>query len=251
MKKNLEELQQEMRERIANATPPSMDDSSNPLANLRPSTARQVMAGKPLCSYCKRRVCRTGSTLCSRCTGKQIQQELRSTLPGFEPLPVRRIVNPDVPKPMEGQASDVVDEVHTYSSYEERVAKEGPYATTLPGVPVVDNTVICFTRKQVARMLGVSPTSIVRWEQKGLTPTPLKLAHNGKLLYTQEIVDKIREFISQTVVVTHPTQPVTMDGQQSQAARAAQKKVFKINRGLERAVSSRLGRLSGIGKLIP
>ena len=231
MKKNLAELQQQMRERQLNV------DKNVPLPT-------EEVSNQPLCAHCKRRVCRAGSALCSRCTGKGIVQELRDTLPGLEVkreiLPLRETRN------VTGPVNPPVSDTNVGNVYQHPTS-----ATTFIGVDLgagKDKTAITrvtyYTRREVSELVGVSPTSICRWEQKGKVLPPLRIAHSGQLLYTQEHIDKIKEYMSQIVIVQNTPKLATQDGQQHVAAKIATKKVFKINKGMERAVATRLGRLS-------
>lgn len=252
MKKNIAELQARMKERLQNEAVLSVVESNvcnTDAAQTTPVEKSAVTIQQSLCSHCQRRVCRRGSTLCSRCTGKTIQQELRSVLPGMEvkkeELPLRqtnwkakRAPNSDyiyagVQEGMRAATStpEYVDQEHT-----------GSFALT-PGVKV-------YTRREVATLLGVSPTSICRWEQKGKTPPPVKIVRTGQLIYTEEHLTKLKEFMSQVVIVHHEPKLVSTEGQQEVAAKITTKKVFKLHKGIERVVASRLGRMSGLGKLI-
>ena len=231
MKKNLEELQAKMKARMQNALLPQVNTVNTSLVNSNssvesPSHVNAIVGASnppPLCSHCKHRVCRKGSSLCSRCTGKSIQQELRSTLPGLEVkrdiIPLRQVKQEEVVFPTATILQDA----------------QGKH----------------YSRKEVATLLGVSPTSICRWEQKGKTQLPVKLMRTGQLIYTEEHLAKLKEFMSQVEIVHYEQKPDNPENQQEKAAKIVTKKVFKINKGIERAVASRLGRLScPLGKLL-
>src|SRR5208282_5571183 len=61
-----------------------------------------------------------------------------------------------------------------------------------------------YNRRQVSKMLGVSQTSILRWEKKGKVPQPYKLAHSGQCVYTDENVEILRKYMTQTYVAPAP-----------------------------------------------
>lgn len=251
------------------------------------------MAGKPLCSHCHRRVCREGSALCSRCTGKEIIQDLRDTLPGLEVKDTWKAVR--APNStyiyagvQEGQraATSTPEHIGTICTMPEhgkciittlgissdediRLFGNGWHhrdcvyvpeeedgkpvdsnlsvnstATTAPKAEAVSaGRVVYRTRNETAALLGISATSICRWEQKGKTPRPVQFTRGGPLYYSEEHIQKMREHMSQTLVIH---QQGTSENQQEKAAKVVAKKVFKVNKGLERAVAMRLGR-SGLG----
>lgn len=53
-----------------------------------------------------------------------------------------------------------------------------------------------YTRKEVAKELGVAPNTIYLWEKKGKVPAPRKLVHNNQLIYTDEHIAAYREFLN-------------------------------------------------------
>ena len=249
MRKNLTELQSQMKARNANAANKttemassigmvnnhsvSSDNNSGSIVVEQNVPLPQRMSDKPLCSHCKRRVCREGTALCSRCTGTGIQEELRDVLPGME---IKREIIP-----MRITSATV----HPTESYK--------YHLPAPVEQVVivkdDTKVNYYTRREVANMIGTSSTSICRWEQKGRTPRPIQFTRNGPLYYSEEHVQILREY-KNTVTINQP-RPATPENQQHDAAKFVAKKTFKLNRGLERAVATRLGRGGlGSGKLL-
>ena len=172
-----------------------------------------------ICSICNRRVVRKGSNRCSRCTLTNQFSSLRSTLPGAieQKQPVYAPPT-DPPPPME---SIQLPEGRTYN------------------------------RKEVSLILGVSQTSIMRWERKGKTRMPLQHVASGKIIYTEEHLQELRTFMTQVQQIQQQAQPSEPAAQKQAAAKTIGRKTFKLNRGLERAVAGRLGRLSIIpGNLI-
>ena len=178
--------------------------------------------GRIACVCCNHHVARRGSTLCSRCTQKGQIQKLRSTLPGVEPpelLHTRPDPVPDTPS----------------EDNQLQLEIEAPVVTALPE----GNT---YNRKQVSKILGVSQTSICRWEKKGKTRPPLKHLASGKYIYTEEHLQELKKFITTFEQVQYA--PPTEDQQKQTVAKSIGRKSFKLSRGLERAVSARLGRMS-------
>jgi MerR HTH family regulatory protein len=261
MRKDLDKLCEEMRLR-------------NERMQVKDAMQQQAGAAtpeqKPLCANCKRRVCRRGSPLCSRCTYKGIQTQLRDTLPGAIKLD-------DVERKLDGQktiAEEATDEVMQNFLYgegssdpEHKIEFDGllqpegdpELKRTTDDVYTNDegteSSVVYtpgshYTRKQVSQMVGVSPTTIIRWERKGATPLPKRFAHNNQLIYTDEIVAAIKEYASQIIVTQYvPLPPKTP--QELAARGTTTRKTFKINKKLERAVAQRVSvtGFRGAGKL--
>jgi hypothetical protein len=168
-----------------------------------------------VCTSCNRRVARKGSTFCSRCTQKGTFNKLRDILPGIE-----------IPR----------EEQH-------EVIHHRPVENTVTVTEL--NGKLIYTRKQVAEMLGTSQTSICRWEKKGVVRPPVRHVASGQLIYTEEHVQELREYRNKVEIVYHaPVDPTKPESQQKEAAKSIGRKSFSIGRGLERAVASRLGRLS-------
>lgn len=280
MKPNLEQLQQEMRDR-------QLEEKAEvaKLAKLNiPNNITQRyadLATRQLCSICNRRVCRKGSTFCSRCTGKAALAQNRDTLPGVEVEKPRVLyVAPDFDAPMkltvdeewlrrkaiEEDGCDVSAGRLEPGVEKQTVIEKWFRKDTRTGVVSEDGNVVLrekiasdlepqidalpegnyYTRRQVAQMCGVSVTSICRWERKGKIPAPKKLVHNNQLLYTDEHVQLIKDYKSQQAEIIY--QPSTPKSAQEEAAKDITKKAFTVNKKLERAVSSSLGNFS-IGKL--
>ena len=302
MRKNLAKYQEEMRERMERQrnAPTSIVLSADSPSNAPPLVASTDIpsVNEPLCSHCHRRVCRRGSALCSRCTGKGIQQELRDALPGIQieknvPIPVDRV---EVKSHWKAQRNPNSDYIYAGVQEGQRSATESPtieinghkgihcwmpehgncvvimlgYSSdadiaafgngwhcreriVTPNEPqvLIDPNQKYYTRKEVSNILGVSPTSICRWEQKGKTPPPIKIVRTGQLLYSEEHLQKMKEFMNTIVIVQHQPRPETPQNQQQDAAKFVAKKTFKLNRSIEKAVSIQLGRGGlGTGKLL-
>jgi hypothetical protein len=268
---------------------------------------------KPLCANCKRRVCRRGSPLCSRCTYKGIQTKLRDTLPGVikdelriddveRKLDGRKtlldeatdgviqnflhgegssdpklsvqldgLLQPQQPQdecqlmigaddvcglppdsPIHTTSPDRHDFVPSDAAVQEKFDEDGlgkahPFEEAFGEQPPQGSH---YTRKQVSQMVGVSPTTIIRWERKGVIPLPKRFAHNNQLIYTDEIITAIKEYASQIIVTQYvPLPPKTP--QELAARGTTTRKTFKINKKLERAVAQRVSvtGFRGAGKL--
>ena len=204
MRKNLAQLQEEMR-----------------LRNLREQEAQKFLAvdqinivneKRQVCSSCNRRIARRGSILCSRCTAKGMENNLRSTLPGMEIEKLDEFV------PVEQEQVDI--EGKTY------------------------------TRREVAQIVGVSPTSIIRWERKGVVPFPIKIAHSNKCVYTEDNLNAIKAYKEQVIHTQYV--PADPKSPQELAAKQVSQKTFKINKRLERVVSRAITSSSyrGTGRLM-
>lgn len=185
-----------------------------------------VEPSKPKCTAtgCTR-FARKNSILCSRCTIKSVEANLRDTLPGLE-------------------NEVITNEPFIASTPTIQSPKPEASKTETP----IDASKGYYTRKQVAKLLGVSPTSICRWEVKGKTPPPKRQVYNNQLVYTEAHVQLLKEFMTQQVTIDLVPAP---ERQRAQAAKGVAKKTFKLSKGLERTVASRLGRMSLVsGKLM-
>ena len=60
------------------------------------------------------------------------------------------------------------------------------------------------TRKQVAKRLGISTATLMRWERKGDIPEPIRTL--SACYYTEEMVEKVKEVIKQKL-----SQPRTLE----------------------------------------
>lgn len=170
------------------------------------------------CIFCKRRWAREGTAYCSRCNAKDLINNLRDTLPG---MPVQE-------KPTE---LDKHQEELLYIDPEKRTKLV--YADS-----VLDEIKDGYSRAQVAEMIGVSCTTLCRWEKKGKIPQPKRLVHSNACIYSEEIVAAAREYKNQSYVPPSiPAVPGTPDARLPFAA----KKTLKVNRKLERVVATRIG----------
>lgn len=171
------------------------------------------LQNRPLCSNNCGRYAREGSTLCSRCSFKDVEANLRDVLPGLSPPPASQVKGflQSTPSPSNG-----------------------------PDPVIEDGSIKQYTRPQVAKILGVRPNTLARWEKKGKTPAPVKIVHSGQYLYSQELVNHLKEYVTLREHVIHPVVNPTV-----KAAKEVQGKVFKPNKRLERTVSSRLSIGSG------
>lgn len=54
-------------------------------------------------------------------------------------------------------------------------------------------------RADVAKEIGVSPATILRWEKRGISPvTPKRLVRTRQLLYSEDDIPKYREWMNKT-----------------------------------------------------
>lgn len=54
-----------------------------------------------------------------------------------------------------------------------------------------------FSRRQAAALIGVSVSALVNWEKAGKLkhlPQPARYARNNRPLYSQEVIDAIKEW---------------------------------------------------------
>ncbi len=52
-----------------------------------------------------------------------------------------------------------------------------------------------YSAKEVAKLLGISKQTLIRYEQKGVFPQPKRNALNGWREYTQEEIDKLAKIM--------------------------------------------------------
>lgn len=172
---------------------------------------------RPLCTSCKRRAAREGSTLCSRCSYSKQETSLRDTLPGLKP-PTGTVEAGIAAVAMTMNSSQLPSKL-LYSKEE----------------IIPDSSLKQYTRQQVCKIIGVAPNTLSRWEKRGKTPAPMKVAHSGQYVYSQELLDHLKAYVTKYEQVIHPMIDPTV-----KAAKEVQTKTFKPNKKLERAVSSRL-----------
>lgn len=228
---------------------------------------------RPACSNCKRRVCRKGTALCSRCTIGNVELGLRDTLPGLPTNDASNNLsstnNSDIVSLDTSTSNSIGAETReTNSGVSENPRTSGEDQWTKSTSMAEDSSFVSagqlnlpsfpantkyYSRKQVSQIIGVSVTSIHRWEAKGKTPQPLQAARGGPKLYTEEHLALLKDFATriEQVIYTAP-QPGTPASQQSAVVKGIKRKVFKLNKSVERAVAVRIGKggLLGGGKLI-
>lgn len=160
------------------------------------------------CVVCKTRKARRGSTVCSRCSYSKLGASLRSTLPGM--------IKDEVPASPSSTLTDTSSEevilncpnCGSDDPADRRLVKTGPeeFPISLPcenewhnqqarvTTSQLDLTKAYYTRRAIADSVGVSPTTICRWEAKGAIPPPLKSPHDNRLYYTEEHLAKAKEY---------------------------------------------------------
>ena len=164
-----------------------------------------------LCTICNHRRARQGTTICSRCSFKKVRESLRDTLPGMS-------VTNQTQDLEEGEEQQIEDPNNRVTE----VIAPGQHQ---------------YTRKQVADMIGVSPTTISRWEAKGATPLPRRLAHNNQYVYTDDLVHQILDYAEKQLQV-----------QRTPIERAARRSARSFGKA-ERAVATRIKSIGGRGLL--
>jgi DNA-binding transcriptional MerR regulator len=206
-----------------------------------------------LCTVCKHRKARAGSTVCSRCSYSQLETQLRSTLPGMETKVDQATLS--VPGATSTEQSEEVTICPTCGSddpSEKKMVVTGPEEFPIsvecsddwhakmiginqyaqPVLGAFQPGVKYYNRREVALLIGVSPTTICRWEGKGATPPPFRVAHSNQLFYTEELVQKIKQYATLVEQVRIPSNPI------AQAARAVSNK--SLSRISEKAVSIKI-----------
>jgi DNA-binding transcriptional MerR regulator len=185
------------------------------------------------CTICHQRQARKNSTVCSRCSFKKVRESLRDTLPNMP------ITNREYSKQIEHATDCSMNtdgvECTCGAGLEEVDIEDANNRTTETIMPGVDQ----YTRAQVSEMIGVSPSTIFRWEAKGATPLPMRLASNNQYVYTEEILHKICDYAEQMLLVEKKT-PI------ERAARMSSKNAGKA----ERAVATAMKNLGGRGSIL-
>ena len=168
---------------------------------------------RTVCIACNRRVARIDDVFCSRCSGRGLAEKLRDPLPGQE-------------------ISEEVKEVHP-SSLHAPTFKEELMEGDRP-----------LSRRDVSRLLGVSPTTIGRWERKGYVSPAKRYPYSNQCLYTHEQVNEIKQFMMQNYVA----QEARIESQENAPReKGSRPRPTSINRRLERMVARSLN--SSAGKL--
>jgi transcriptional regulator with XRE-family HTH domain len=253
----LAEKQEEMKRRVRQQATPVVKENSL----LPPQPAKEE---RKLCITGCGRWARLGQVYCSRCNAGDYVNTLRDTLPG---LPTEQELTQHQEEILRVEAEHRGAELVYIQEGEDdenrndnRVSSDNnPIIFTGnsvrreeemiigmdPAIQGSEETVYSFdgqkvyTRKQVARMLGVSSTTLCRWENKGKIPQPRRLMHSKQCLYTEEIVAAAKEYKNQEYIP-----PVNVSSAQSTVTGRlpfAIKKGMKVNRRLERAVANRIG----------
>jgi transcriptional regulator with XRE-family HTH domain len=103
-----------------------------------------------------------------------------------------------------------------------------------------------WTRSQVAKKLNVSPTTIMRWERKGVVQ-PYFVPHSRTYHYTDEMVEAMRKHRDSFYQVQ--VQPQEKDQLPSKDKTAASlskvAKAIKVNRSIDKMIARRFGMRRG------
>lgn len=192
------------------------------------------------------RYAREGSTLCSRCSFRQLETNLRDTLPGMERLNDSEdnsgSSNTDITE--QSQEIEECPNCHSDDPQEKLTVTTGTpeFPITLPctniwhdqgvhnepfaNIPPGSKT---YTRRELSDLFDVSPSTIGRWESRGVIPKPYKTIHSNHLVYLDDHVEAIKKYVA---LIEQHTSPLT------QAGRMIGRKSF--NKIAERTVASRI-----------
>lgn len=199
----------------------SLEARQNAMRN-RVVKRNEALANRPFCISCNRRKSREDSVYCSRCTASGMVENLRDTLPGLPKEVMPRALNKSPMYPtLDTPKSDVT------------IQTSNMLTPPSPAEKI-------YTRSDAAKIIGVSPTTLMRWERGGKIPQPRKLAYGNQCAYTDEIVkaaQAYKESYYQPEHVVVPVTPGTPD-QLRQTSRA-----IKIDRRIEKTVARKLGSL--------
>lgn len=169
---------------------------------------------------CKR-VARKGKPFCSRCTMIGKTEELRDALPGMTRS--------------EAKIATFKEVYGTEAKERNVVVVEDPNVTS---TVFVQSKQDYYTRRQVCIKVGVSPTTLQRWERKGYVPMPMKVAHSGQLLYTDELIQKITEY--KNLAFTPQVQNTANQAPSPGRFRPTGKGKFTIGKKVEKTVARNL-----------
>lgn len=172
---------------------------------------------------------RKGQVYCSRCTTKAIQEKLRDTLPGMKPAaPAKQVVEKqESPQ----QPLDLGVEI-------DREYPEDPHARYVEKQ---------YSRKQAAKLIGVSQTTLIKWEKKGVC-SPRHIAFGNRYIYSEEEIEKARVYRDSYLPINSApstagggaTSPSTLDSFAKQ--RSAK---FALGKKVEKSVAKQLGTIGG------
>lgn len=183
---------------------------------------------RPLCVAKCGRFARKNSPYCSRCSQETMMQSLRDTLPGE---------NNEESIPIQTQLEVGVAEEEQFSEPD-----------TLPPSPPLPPGTRTYTRAQAAKILGVSGTTLMRAERKGIIPQPTRLRHNNQCLYTDEMIEIYKKYMSETYV-PDPVDPSTSRSISSNPFNRPLKGRVKTGKAAEKTVARRInlgGTLRGL-----
>jgi transcriptional regulator with XRE-family HTH domain len=207
----LEERQKEMRSRKKEAEAPKV-------------VVQTSVEKLPRCITGCGRQARRGSDYCSRCSATKMVENLRDRLPGLPTDVIEQRVD-------EQEIEDVQE-----PTPDNRDASDP--GNSIP--PNVHGT--RYTRAQIAEIVGVSCTTLNRWEKKGRTPQPIRTTHNNQVLYTEEMLKAIIEYKNAEYV---PPPVASIPGTPEAMSPRTVNKSVKINKRMERAVARSI---SSIGR---
>lgn len=195
------------------------------------------------------RYAREGSALCSRCSFRQLEANLRDTLPGMEIEKDGSEANTsgsdNLASPEYGEEVEECPDCHSDDPQEKLTITTGTpdFPITLPcnnnwhNQGVRNNEALTsvppgskvYTRRDLSDMFDVSPSTIGRWESKGVIPKAYRTIHSNHLVYVDEHVESIKKYMA---LVEQNSSPL------AQAGRMAGRRSF--SKIAERTVASRI-----------
>lgn len=179
---------------------------------------------RPLCISCNKRAARLNGPYCSRCTASGMVNNLRDTLPGL---------------PTSTEIQETISDIQ----HSELLSNSPPPTSLMVHDEVQVPPKDVFTRSQAAGILGISATTLLRWEKKGVIPTPRRFSHNNQCVYTKEMIEIASRY--KNSVYVPPPSLAAPSGTPEAIPRAV--RIGKLDKSLEKAVARRLGSL---GRLI-
>lgn len=192
-----------------------------------------ALANRPKCIACKRRYARQGQAYCSRCTATDFTNDLRDVLPGAITAAMDTL-KCDTPELREQYRTGTLPP--SIIVFEAPPVREEPQGF-ISSESQIDLKTVTYTRSQASEIIGVSPTTLLRWEKKGRIPMPARLVHTNHVLYTEEIIKAAVEYKNQQYVAP------TTSSDTIQNPHVFNPKNIKLSRKIERTVANRMGNL--------
>lgn len=236
-------MQESMKRRLLDV------QKQTPAANI--VTDKLAQESRPLCISCSRRFARKDNVYCSRCSNRDLVNNLRDTLP-TAPAPEEVVHTNTFSQPISTPFDfELVPTLIPPSKEEEdkwitEAAKKEDSSNVQAGnLSLFDEQPqgVVYTRAEVCKILNIGKTTLFRWEAKGLTPQPKRLMRNKQCMYNDAHIQLIREFMAKEY--TPHVSYVPKEGVAALPFIQKKKKftVARTNKRLERIVSTNLSRL--------